>query len=93
MIVNTSNGRIKSVEVGEYRIPKKGEFFVPDDWGTKEIMGVLFGEEEYDDSFSVCEDPDVSFCLFEVFSDSKSKENKNTININCPEDVFDLLEI
>lgn len=37
MIVKVENGEIKAVKFGDIH-PSKGEFFVPKNWGTEEVV-------------------------------------------------------
>ena len=93
MIVEIVDNKIKSIEFGEFRNPRRNELFVPDDWGTEQIMGILFGDGYDENKFSIKENSEDSFNLFEVGSDINIGKNENIIDMNFPDDVFNLLEI
>ena len=94
MIVEIADNKIKSIEFGEFRNPRRNELFVPDDWGTEQIMGILFGDGYDENKFSIKENSEDSFNLFEVGTDINNIEkNENIIDANFPDDFFNLLEI
>ncbi len=92
MILRFEGGTLKGIRFGRNLSPGAKEFFVPDDWGTNEIKSMFF-ESSYDKIvFSIKENPELSFELFDVCM-TNNETGENLISFFSPDSPFSLKEV
>jgi len=92
MIIKLKGGDLKSVRMGQGIVPRENELFVPDEWGTDEFLEVFFECFYKSENFSIKEDFEEPFKLFEVTL-SKGTSGEHCINPFDSECSFTLFEV
>lgn len=94
MIVEIDNGKIKNIDItGSFRSLKKGEIFVPNGWGTDDILSFFSNNADQNKQFFIKKNPDDQFSLFDVDADFDISNYMNVINPSFPNNEFSLIEI
>ena len=92
MIIQLKGGDIKSVRMGRNMVPQENELFVPDEWGTDELLEVFFECFYKPENFTIKEDSEESFKLFEVTL-AKGTSGDHCINPFDTDGSFSLIEV